>query len=462
MTSLKQYEHIYFLGIGGIGMSALAKCCMLWGIRVSGYDRQSSAITDALIAEGANIDFDDDPEGIDGHPDLVIYTPAIPPDSRIKAHFIRFNVPMIKRSEALQIVTAGVDTIAVAGTHGKTTTSSMVSYLLHQSGIKHTALLGGIASNYQSNFHSESLELMVVEADEYDRSFLRLFPKWLIVTAMDPDHLDIYGTYESMLDGYRQFIRQVQPGGVLIYREGLKDLIGKPVMDHLTKNKVTILTYGVDEGMYHTAQLQVDRGVWHWNLVTPDEVIENMALHMPGRHNVQNATAALAMGLMLGANGDQLKKGLSGYKGVSRRFEIRFKNEDHVLIDDYAHHPEELVAAITAARDTFGGPVTGVFQPHLYSRTRDLADGFAAALDLLDYPVLIDIYPAREVPIEGVSSQTIYDRMTNPNKKWCKGDSWVAWIKKQNPRVLITLGAGDLDKHIPDLIRTLYKHETTE
>ena len=214
MIGLRQYEHIYFLGIGGIGMSALARCCMLWGIRVSGYDRQSSAITDALMEEGAKIHFDDDPEEIDGHPDLVIFTPAIPADSRLRAHFMRFNVPMVKRSEALESVTAGIDTIAVAGTHGKTTTSSMISYLLHRTGIKHTAILGGIAANYDSNFHSESLELMVVEADEYDRSFLRLHPRWVVVTAMDPDHLDIYGTYESMLDGYRQFIRQIQPGGL--------------------------------------------------------------------------------------------------------------------------------------------------------------------------------------------------------------------------------------------------------
>ena len=462
MTNLRQYDHIYFLGIGGIGMSALAKCCMLWGIRVSGYDRQSTAITDALVAEGANIDFDDDPEEIDGHPDLVIYTPAIPSDSRIKAHFLRFSVPMIKRSEALQVVTAGVDTIAVAGTHGKTTTSSMVSYLLHQAGIRHTALLGGIASNYQSNFHSESLDLMVVEADEYDRSFLRLFPKWLIVTAMDPDHLDIYGTYDAMLDGYRQFIRQIQPGGVLIHREGLQDLIGQPVMNHLLENHVTVLTYGVNEGQYHTEDLRVERGVWHWNMVMPGGVIEDMALLMPGRHNVQNATAALAMALQVGADRGALQKGLPGYKGVSRRFEIRYQDDEHVLIDDYAHHPEELVAAITAARETYGGPVTGVFQPHLYSRTRDLADGFAAALDLLDHPVIIDIYPAREAPIEGVSSQTIFDRMKHPNKQWCRGDSWVSWIVKQKPRVLITLGAGDLDKHIPELIGKLYKNETSK
>lgn len=456
MTGLRQYEHIYFLGIGGIGMSALARCCMLWGIRVSGYDRQSSLITDALVAEGARIHFDDDPEEIDGHPDLVIYTPAIPADSRLRAHFMRFNVPMVKRSEALESVTMGIDTIAVAGTHGKTTTSSMVSYLLYKAGIKHTAILGGIAANYNSNFHSESLELMVVEADEYDRSFLRLHPRWVIVTAMDPDHLDIYGTYEAMLEGYRQFMRQIQPGGVLLYRSGLEVLIGESVMNELAQKQVHVLSYGLDSGDYQTSDLKVEKGVWHWNLITPDERIDDLALLMPGRHNVLNATAACAMALNAGAEGKKLQQALPGYKGVSRRFEIRYKDDEHVLIDDYAHHPEELVAAITAARETFGGPVTGVFQPHLYSRTRDLAQGFAEALDLLDYPVIIDIYPAREVPIEGVSSQTIFDLMKNPNKKWSRGDSWVAGIIKQKPRVLITLGAGDLDKHIPELIRKLY------
>jgi UDP-N-acetylmuramate--alanine ligase len=456
MTGLKQYDHIYFLGIGGIGMSALARCCMLWGIRVSGYDRQASAITDALVKEGAKIHFDDDPEEIDGHPDLVIFTPAIPADSRLKAHFIRFNVPLVKRSEALESVTAGIDTIAVAGTHGKTTTSSMISYLLYRAGIKHTAILGGIAANYHSNFHSESLELMVVEADEYDRSFLRLHPRWVVVTAMDPDHLDIYGTYEAMLDGYRQFISQIQPGGVLLYRSGLKELIGKKVLADLKEKEVKVLAYGVGEGDFHTEALRVEGGVWHWNLVTPEGKIEDLALLMPGRHNVQNATAACAMALQVGAEGKKLQEAMPGYKGVSRRFEIRYKDDGHVLIDDYAHHPEELVAAITAARETFGGPVTGVFQPHLYSRTRDLAKGFAEALDLLDYPVIIDIYPAREEPIEGVSSQTIFDLMKNPNKKWCRGDSWIEWVIKQKPDVFITLGAGDLDKHIPELIRKLY------
>lgn len=456
MTGLKQYEHIYFLGIGGIGMSALARCCMLWGIRVSGYDRQASAITDALIEEGAMIDFDDDPEEIDGHPDLVIYTPAIPADSRLKAHFVRFNVPLIKRSDALESITEGIDTIAVAGTHGKTTTSSMISYLLYRAGIKHTAILGGIAANYDSNFHSESLELMVVEADEYDRSFLKLHPRWVVVTAMDPDHLDIYGTYESMLDGYRQFIRQIQPGGVLVHRSGLEELIGKNVLDELNDKNVTVMSYGIETGAYHTSALRVDKGVWHWDLITPEGKIEDLALLMPGRHNVLNATAACAMALEAGAEKQSLQEAMPGYKGVSRRFEIRYKDESNVLIDDYAHHPEELVAAITAARETFGGPVTGVFQPHLYSRTRDLAQGFADALDMLDYPVIIDIYPAREEPIEGVSSQTIFDLMKNPNKKWCRGESWVEWIIKQKPGILITLGAGDLDKHIPELIRKLY------
>jgi UDP-N-acetylmuramate--alanine ligase len=429
---------------------------MLWGIRVSGYDRQSSAITDALIAEGARVHFEDDPEEIDGHPDLVIYTPAIPADSRLRAHFIRFNVPMVKRSEALESVTMGIDTIAVAGTHGKTTTSSMISYLLYKAGIKHTAILGGIAANYHSNFHSESLELMVVEADEYDRSFLRLHPRWVVVTAMDPDHLDIYGTYEAMLEGYRQFMRQIQPGGVLLHRSGLEELIGDGVINELKEKQVSVMSYGLEIGDYHTDALRVDKGVWHWNLVTNGGGIDDLALMMPGRHNVQNATAACAMALNVGADGNKLQNALPGYKGVSRRFEIRYKDDEHVLIDDYAHHPEELVAAITAARETFGGPVTGVFQPHLYSRTRDLAQGFAEALDSLDYPVIIDIYPAREEPIEGVSSQTIFDLMKNPNKQWKSGDSWVAWIIKNKPRVLITLGAGDLDKHIPELIRKLY------
>ena len=438
-------------------MSALARCCLLMNIKVSGYDRQSSPITDALIEEGAVIHFEDDPEKISGHPDLVIFTPAIPQESRLFTHFARFNVTMVKRSEALEWITDGVDTIAVAGTHGKTTTSSMISYLLSETGIKHTALLGGIAANYGSNFISESMDLMVVEADEYDRSFLRLHPKWAIVTAMDPDHLDIYGTYEEMLEGYRQFMLQIQKGGVLIHRIDLATLIGKEVLDELVKNDVRVISFGINEGDYHTSDLNVEKGVWHWTMVEPGKKITGMSLMMPGRHNVSNATAACAMAIEVGSNGLKLKKALPGFKGVSRRFEIRYQDDENVLIDDYAHHPEELIAAIMAAKETYGGPVTGVFQPHLYSRTRDLAQGFAEALDLLDVPVIIDIYPAREKPIPGVSSQTIFDLMKNPNKKWCRGDTWVSWIVKQKPKVLITLGAGDLDKHIPELIRRVYK-----
>ncbi|HZV71044.1 MAG TPA: UDP-N-acetylmuramate--L-alanine ligase [Saprospiraceae bacterium] len=459
MMELKEYNHIYFLGIGGIGMSALARWCLLNDIKVSGYDRSSSTVTEALTKEGANIQFDDDPEEITGHPELVIYTPAIPFENRIRAHFVRFNVPMVKRSEALEWTTNGVDTIAVAGTHGKTTTSSMISYLLDRVGIKHTALLGGIAVNYDSNFISRSLDLMVVEADEYDRSFLRLHPRWVVLTAMDPDHLDIYGTYEEMLNGYRQFLLQIESKGTLIYRHDLEDLIGKKVMDELKAQNIKLISFGLEQGDYHAADMKVEKGVWHWALVTPTKELNEMALLMPGRHNVLNATAACAMALEIGGDGEKLKEALPGFKGVSRRFEIRYQDATNVLIDDYAHHPEELIAAITAAKETYGKPVVGVFQPHLYSRTRDLAEGFAAAMDLLDVPVIIDIYPAREKPIPGVSSQTIFDLMKNPNKKRFQGETWLDWIVQKKPDVLITLGAGDLDKHIPELIRKLYKND---
>lgn len=457
MKGLKEYKHIYFLGIGGIGMSAIAKCCLLWGVKVSGYDRTPSAITDALQAAGADIHFDDNPEMINSFPDLVIYTPAIPDDSRIKSHFHHYNVMMVKRSEALEWITAGVNTIAVAGTHGKTTTSSMISFLLRETGIPHTALLGGVAANYQSNFISDSLDLMVVEADEYDRSFLRLYPHWVVLTAMDPDHLDIYGTYEEMLKSYRQFLMQIQPGGFLLYRYDLEDLIGDEVWKVLDANDVESFSFGLAEGHYHTSNLRVEKGVWHWDLQTPWSRMHDFALLMSGRHNVLNATAACALALKVGAEEEKLREALPAFKGVSRRFEVRYKDEQHVMIDDYAHHPEELVAAIAAAKETYGGPVTGIFQPHLYSRTRDLAQGFADALDMLDIPVIIDIYPAREEPIPGVSSQTIFDLMKNPNKRWLRGDEWITWVVEQKPKVLITLGAGDLDKHIPEVIRRLYK-----
>lgn len=459
MMKLKEYQHIYFLGIGGIGMSALAKCCLQLGFQVSGYDRQSSPITDQLIAQGAEIHFDDDPGSITGIPEIVIYTPAIPSDSKLRVYFDYANVRMVKRSEALEWLTKDVNTIAVGGTHGKTTTSSMISYLLRESGIMHTALLGGIAANYDSNFLSESLDLMVVEADEYDRSFLRLFPRWVVLTAMDADHLDIYGTQEEMVEGYRQFLRQIQPGGFLLYRHDLLPYIGKEVIDELDAKDVETFSFGLEEGHYHTTGLKVENGVWHWTLVTPWQMMEGLSLTMAGRHNVLNATAACALVLKIGGDHEELVAALPGFKGVSRRFEIRYRDDEHVLIDDYAHHPEELIAAITAAKETYGGPVTGIFQPHLYSRTKDLAQGFAEALDLLDVPVLIDIYPAREKPIPGVSSQTIFDLMKNREKVWIRGDDWISWMVEKKPKVLITLGAGDLDKHIPELIRQLYKNE---
>jgi UDP-N-acetylmuramate--alanine ligase len=462
MKSLREYGHIYFLGIGGIGMSALAKCCQLWGINVSGYDRQSSSITDSLAMHGATIQFNDDPAEIHGEPDLVIYTPAIPPDNKIRLHFTANGTPMVKRSEALEVVTKGIDTVAVAGTHGKTTTSSMISVLMSECGIEHTAILGGLAVNYQSNFHSSNQQLIVVEADEYDRSFHRLHPKWAVVTAMDPDHLDIYETHEKMIDGYRQFIRQIQPDGMLLYREGLAEVIGEELMNELRSKNISIHSYGVNAGDYCANNMQVEKGVWHFDLKTPGENISGLELRMPGEHNVQNATGASAIVLALGGRKEDLQKAIPRYKGVVRRFEIRYQDDDHVLIDDYAHHPEELRAAIRAAKATYQQPVTGVFQPHLYTRTRDFAAEFAEALDELDIPVIIDLYPAREVPIPGVSSRMIYDHMRNPRKQYFNEREWVQWIIQQRPPVLITLGAGDLDKHIPELIRQLYSNEETE
>ena len=283
MTMEKAFSHIFFLGIGGIGMSALARCYMRQGVKVSGYDRLSSPLTDRLKEEGADIIFSDEPDQLEKVPDLVVMTPAIPGDNKLKVHFESEGIRMVKRSEALEWITEGIDTIAVAGTHGKTTTSSMISYLLHATGIKHTAILGGVASNYQSNFHSESFELMVVEADEYDRSFLRLHPRWAVITSMDPDHLDIYGTYEEMINGYRQFIGQIQPGGFLLYEERLEELIGEKVFEELTLKNITAQSYGMERGDYRSEDLKVDRGVWQWNMTTPEEQVKNLMLADGGK-----------------------------------------------------------------------------------------------------------------------------------------------------------------------------------
>jgi UDP-N-acetylmuramate--alanine ligase len=252
---------------------------------------------------------------------------------------------------------------------------------------------------------------------------------------------------------------QIENEGTLIYHHTLSDRIGNEVWEGLRKKNVKTISFGLEAGDYHAKDMKVEDGIWHWTLVTPGGSVDGMELTMPGQHNVMNATAACAVALLNGSKKEEIKKTLPGFKGVSRRFEIRYKDKEHVLIDDYAHHPAELSAAITAAKETYPGEVTGVFQPHLYSRTRDLAEGFAEALDQLDVPVIIDIYPAREKPIPGVSSQTIFDLMKNPKKKWFRGDTWIPWIIEKKPDVLITLGAGDLDKHIPELIRNLYKNE---
>lgn len=438
-------------------MSALARLCLRWNIQVSGYDRSESDMTDHLAQEGASIFFTDNAEAIAKMPDLVVYTPAIPKDSWLLKFFKDQAIPMIKRSEALGLVTEGIPTIAVAGTHGKTTTSSMISYLLTSCGVKHTALLGGILVNYQSNFFSESLDLIVTEADEYDRSFHRLYPKYLVLTAMDADHLDIYGTEEEMIQAYRKFILQIRNEGALVFQKGLEEKISEEVFKELDSKGVTVYSYGIAEGDFQISDWNVRNGIWHWNVRSEKGSIENLALRMPGRHNVSNATAAVIMAMLAGASKENIIKQIPGYKGVSRRFEIRYQDDQHVLIDDYAHHPEELKAAIAAAKETFGSPVTGVFQPHLFTRTRDFAKEFADALDELDVPVLIDIYPAREEPIEGVSSQMLYDLMKNPNKYYARGDSWVEWIIDQQPKILLILGAGNLDRHIPELIRKMYK-----
>lgn len=454
---LKDFSHIYFLGIGGIGMSALARLCLRWEMQVSGYDRSSSDLTDQLEKEGAEIFFEDSEDAISTPPDLVIYTPAIPKDSWLLNYFRNSGVQMIKRSEALGLVTEGVTTIAVAGTHGKTTTSSMISYLLTACGVPHTALLGGILVNYQSNFFSEGLNLIVTEADEYDRSFLRLHPKYLVVTAMDADHLDIYGTEEEMIKAYRQFILQIQDNGILVFRSGLEEKISTDVFNSLSARGIKVHSYGINEGEYQIRNWEVRGGIWHWNIESDHDKINGLALSMPGRHNVSNATAAVITAMYAGAMKSRIIEKMPGYKGVSRRFEIRYQDSKNVLIDDYAHHPEELIAAITAARETYGRPVTGVFQPHLFTRTRDFAMEFAEALDELDVPVVIDIYPAREEPIEGVSSQMLYDLMKNPNKMYARGDSWVNWVIGQHPKTLLILGAGNLDRHIPEIIRQMYK-----
>jgi UDP-N-acetylmuramate--alanine ligase len=452
-VNLYDIHRIYFIGIGGIGMSALARFFQYHGAEVYGYDRTETALTKALSAEGMHIHYTDDPDQIPNEVDLVVWTPAVPKDHQELNWFINNGIPIKKRAEVLGIISKSKKCVAIAGTHGKTTTTTLTAHLMRQSGIDATAFLGGISANLGSNFVQGSSDWVVVEADEYDRSFLQLYPDVAVLNSIDPDHLDIYGTPEAVVEAYKQFVRQIKPGGTLIYKYGL------PLEDVAAELKTSgrhVFTFGIDHGDYEASNLRIEAGNMVFGLKT--SIVDWSALRMafPGRHNVENATAALAASLSAGAFSPDLPAALADFKGVKRRFEYIVRTEKTVYIDDYAHHPAELEAVIGAVKMLFPDrKVCGIFQPHLYSRTRDFAPEFAAALDKLDEILLMAIYPAREEPIPGVQSEMLLGLMKNPNKRLVSKAELLPLIQSKKWDVLLTTGAGDIDTFVEPIQKIL-------
>jgi UDP-N-acetylmuramate--alanine ligase len=452
---------VYFVGIGGIGMSALARWYNHTGYSVWGYDRTPSSLTDELIVEGIAITFEDALETIPkpvktGKEDvLIIYTPAIPAHHQQLEYFKENGYEVIKRSEALGRLTKDHFTIAVAGTHGKTTTSTMIAHILHHAGKNFAAFLGGIPSNYHTNFLMQGEfsndTIVIAEADEFDRSFLRLSPNMAIITSTDADHLDIYGDGHSVHESYTKFIGCIAKGGQLIINVNVPDFIWEKSAHELIVEK-----YGLENGQFAASNIRINQGSFIFDYYSPEGIIEQLQLEVPGFHNVENATAAIAVAMGLGIEENVIRKALLDFKGVKRRFEYIIKTPELVFIDDYAHHPTEIEALLRSVVALYPGKkVTAIFQPHLYSRTRDFADGFALSLSLANEILLLDIYPARETPIEGVSSHLILDKISRRNKHMLNNKTLIEHLKKETTEVVLTIGAGDIDRLIPEIRKTL-------
>lgn len=457
-----QLRNVYFLGIGGIGMSAIARWFNVNGFVVAGYDRTPTALTDTLQTEGIAIHFTDDtdqiPAGFLSHPDatLVVRTPAVPADHAEWNYLENAGFQIMKRAQVLGLLAQRMFLVAVAGTHGKTTTSSMVAHVLRHAGRNCTAFLGGITQNYGTNFllNAETDDLAsvicVVEADEFDRSFLTLFPDVAIVTSTDADHLDIYGDGEHVLESFGQFVGQIKPGGQLILRKGLT--LASQTGAHVQE-------YGLGEGAFQAQNIRIENARFVFDIQYPEGLCQEIALQLPGFHNVENATAAFAACRAVGLLPEQIRDGLNTYLGVKRRFEYQVRRPDVVYIDDYAHHPTEIEAFLKSVRALYPGKrITAVFQPHLFSRTRDFLDGFADALSLADELVLLDIYPAREKPIPGVTSQLLLDKVRLKDKLLCGKSDVVALLSQRPLQVLVTIGAGDIDQLVGPLRETLTIH----
>lgn len=442
MVQLNDIRKVYFIGIGGIGMSAIARYFKFHGREVSGYDKTETVLTKQLVAEGIPVHYDDNLELAPKDADLVVFTPAIPKDHSELNFYRNNNFPLLKRSEVLGVITEGSFNICVAGTHGKTTISTMIAHLLRHTGYGCNAFLGGVAVNYNSNYWSDTRNVCVVEADEYDRSFLRLSPDIAVITAMDADHLDIYGTPEAMEDAYIEFSKRVKHGGWMISKHGLSRGAALESTHQLT---YSLHDKGAD---VHAENIRMENGSYHFDVITRLWKLSDVNLNMGGLHNIENVIAAIMIAHHLGIADDKIKAAVADFRGVKRRFEYMIKTPQLVFVDDYAHHPEELRALISGARKLFPDrPCTVIFQPHLFTRTRDFAKEFAASLDLADEVVLLPIYPARELPIGGVTSNLILDQMTIAKKQILDKPAILDYIKehKKESWLLITAGAGDID-----------------
>jgi UDP-N-acetylmuramate--alanine ligase len=451
-------NHVYFLGIGGIGMSAIARWFMHEGVTVSGYDRTSSPLTQELIEEGMQISFEDTLSSIPSEikesspKSLIIWTPAIPKDSIQLAFFKENGYTLHKRSEILGMITRDFHTVAVAGTHGKTTTSSMIAHLLKSAGKPVTAFLGGITQNYQSNLilsdkNSKEQTLVVVEADEFDRSFLQLRPNEAVLTSADPDHLDIYGDETTILEGFRQFIHLIEKKGKLFIQSNALDRLGIKSLPSIPTK-----VYGLRSSGIAAANIQARTRSFTFDYHDGKTEIKGLELFIPGFHNVENALAAIAIVLGHKVTEEQIRQGLASFKGVKRRFEIHVNEPNHVFIDDYAHHPEEIKSCLSSVRSMFPGKkLTVIFQPHLFSRTKDFAKGFSESLSLADEVLLLDIYPARELPIPGVTSEMLLKEIETRKKSVIQKEDLLDELTQCKPEVLVSLGAGDIDRLVPML-----------
>jgi len=435
---LKDLHSVYFVGIGGIGMSALARYFNGRGSQVRGYDRTETELCRTLAAEGIDIHYTEDIGQIPDRVDLVVYTPAVPESHAELQYFREQGVPMKKRAEVLGLISRSMKAIAIAGTHGKTTTTTLTAYLLRACGIDCSAFLGGIALDFSSNFVEGQSDWVVVEADEYDRSFLQLAPDIAVILSMDADHLDIYGTLEGLHEtGFRAFAQRLKQGGSLLVQHNWAEALG---------DAPGMATFGIEDGLYRSENVRVENGYFTFDYRSAEDKMEGLQLSLPGQHNVENATAAIAIARQLGAEEADLRMALRDFRGIRRRFEFLYRQADGVYIDDYAHHPSELRAAIGAARQLYPErSITGIFQPHLFSRTRDFADGFADALQALDDILLLDIYPAREAPIEGIDSSMLLKKINHPRKQLLREEDVLKAVQKRAPEVLLTLGAGDID-----------------